>query len=545
MGSGFTTDIQLDAQSDWDEIRHQGSGHFQFFKVRRFGALHFVKRPSERYRHDLVTVEALKKEFHIGYNLSHPSVVKYLRMDDGAVYEEYVDGLSLREMIDRGDGRLRSPDFLEHLCRQLMDAISYIHGCGVIHNDIKPENVMIARIGNQLKLVDFGCAYTDMWDATQGYTPGHEAPEQVSGQTNVYTDIFLVGKLMEELAPIAGVSRRWHKFISNATAGNLHDRFASDSDAIASIPRRAGRGLLGVGIISLILLAVGSLCLFIAGDRDENVGDEALATECETIAGNVTDGGGKSVPVDEGAASRQNEFTVDTNQLKQVTSGNNTDTIAYSNRVYNGETLDIPSSCRQLFASFCRCDNLTALSLGDNVGSIDGSLVSVDKLERLTIPNSCREVNGSFCHADSLRSVDFGSGIGYINGSFNNLKSIERLVIPSNCKAVAGSFTRLESLEELVIEDGVEKIDASFVYLPRLKKLTLPGSCKEVSGFNRLPNLEVLIIGEGVEQVMAFGDCENLKEIVLPSSLKRCDPGLKMKHAQLSAGRPVDNMDKK
>ena len=170
MESGFISTQQIDSTPEWTPISHKGSGRYEFFKVRR---------------HDLITTEALKKEFHIGCNLSHPSIVKYIGMENGAVFEEYVDGLSLREMIDRKDKRLQSPEFIARICRQLLEAVAYLHSCGVIHNDIKPENVMVSRIDNHVKLVDLGCAYTSMWDSTQGYTPAYKAPEQGGGDTNL------------------------------------------------------------------------------------------------------------------------------------------------------------------------------------------------------------------------------------------------------------------------------------------------------------------------------------------------------------------------
>ena len=269
MESDFISVVNMDSGADWQPVRRDGSGRFEFFKVRHFGALHFVKRPSEAFRHDLVTTESLKKEFYIGYNLNHPSIVRYVRMEDGAVYEEYVDGLSLREMIDNDDDRLHSPDFIERVCRQLIEAVTYLHSRGVIHNDIKPENVMISRIDNRLKLVDLGCATTDMWDATEGFTPAYKAPEQGIEDTNVYTDIFLIGRLMEELAAKAGVSRRWRGFIKKATAEDIADRFASDDEALASVPTKGSAWKWVVYVLAGLIVLIVSLWFFI-GERQQS-----------------------------------------------------------------------------------------------------------------------------------------------------------------------------------------------------------------------------------------------------------------------------------
>lgn len=260
MESGFISDIDLGADSDWQPIPHHGSGHFEFFKVRHFGALLFAKRPTAAFRHDLVTTESLKKEFYIGYNLNHPSIVKYVKMEDGVVFEEYVDGVSLRDMIDSGDIRLRSPRFLEQVCRDLLKAVAYLHSKGVIHNDIKPENVVISRIDNQLKLVDLGASTSDMWDATGGFTPAYRAPEQGVAPTNVYTDIYLVGKLMEQLVPIAGVRRLWGKFLKRTTSEKTSERFTSDNEALAAVPdvnQTKKIGIVAIVVLGLLSLVIG------------------------------------------------------------------------------------------------------------------------------------------------------------------------------------------------------------------------------------------------------------------------------------------------
>ncbi len=213
------------------------SGRYRFFKVRRYGKLHFLKCPAEEYRYDLLTVEALRKEFEIGYTLDHPGIVRYLAYEEGGVYEEFVDGLTLREMMSRLDVRLLDEDFLRTLAGELLEALSYIHKHGITHLDIKPENVMVSNIGNHVKLVDFGCAASAVFDTTKGGTPSYMAPEQASGgKTNVYTDLYQVGKLMEELARRAGCLPDWKAFIEKSIVPDPGLRFGSAEEARKAIP---------------------------------------------------------------------------------------------------------------------------------------------------------------------------------------------------------------------------------------------------------------------------------------------------------------------
>lgn len=220
-----------------DCIPIEGGGYrYKFYKVRRFGRLHFKKQISKEYQEDLRTKEALRKEFEIGYGFDHPCIVRYLAYEEDALYEEYIDGLTLRQMLDNGDERLYKRGFLIDICKQLVDALAYIHSAGVVHLDIKPENVMITNVGNNVKLIDFSCARNDVFDTTEGYTERYKAPEQDKGMTNTYTDIFLVGKLMEELASYVGRENDWKWFIKRATATDPANRFQNDAEVLAAHP---------------------------------------------------------------------------------------------------------------------------------------------------------------------------------------------------------------------------------------------------------------------------------------------------------------------
>ena len=91
-------------------------------------------------------------------SLNHPNIVKVIDkgIERGNVYlvMEYVDGLSLRDLMN--EGKLEPADALK-LIPQLCDALEYAHGRGVIHRDIKPENILLDGDGG-VKVADFGLA---------------------------------------------------------------------------------------------------------------------------------------------------------------------------------------------------------------------------------------------------------------------------------------------------------------------------------------------------------------------------------------------------
>lgn len=234
------------------------SERYEYYKSRRNGMLQFVKKAAPEYACDMLTIEALRKEFLLCYPLSHPSIVRYTNYEDNTLYEEFIDGLTLKEMLESDDIRLVDPQFVASLIRQLYSALEYIHSQGILHLDIKPENLMVTRIGNNLKLIDFSCAESATHDNTAGYTPEYKAPEQGNGKTDATTDLYLAGKVAETLAERGGLTRKWQKFLERAAAKSSELRFQSASEALEELPGQEGRGirpLTGVLILLGVIIA--------------------------------------------------------------------------------------------------------------------------------------------------------------------------------------------------------------------------------------------------------------------------------------------------
>jgi len=120
----------------------------------------------------------------------------------GYIVVEFLQGLSLREFL-RARGRLL-PDVAAIVISKIAEALEVAHKAGIIHRDIKPDNVMIAE-GGRLVLTDFGLAR-----ATEGETltqtgallgsPAYMAPEQARGdKVDARTDLFALGTVLYEL----------------------------------------------------------------------------------------------------------------------------------------------------------------------------------------------------------------------------------------------------------------------------------------------------------------------------------------------------------
>ena len=138
--------------------------------------------------------------------LSHPNIVAIYAADvwDGrpAIVMELVEGATLSDILRRGP--LTPTDALSVL-DQLLDAAGYAHARGVVHRDIKPDNVFVGTDG-RVRLADFGVARVDngatratMAGAVLG-TPGYMSPEQARGDVvDSRSDIFSIGVVAHEM----------------------------------------------------------------------------------------------------------------------------------------------------------------------------------------------------------------------------------------------------------------------------------------------------------------------------------------------------------
>jgi eukaryotic-like serine/threonine-protein kinase len=114
---------------------------------------------------------------------------------------EYVEGQSLAERLAHGP--IATADALSYV-DQVLDALAYAHGRGVVHRDIKPANMMLTASG-VVKLTDFGIARstTDETITVAGTTTGslsYMAPEQVNGEaTDARSDLYSVGISLYEM----------------------------------------------------------------------------------------------------------------------------------------------------------------------------------------------------------------------------------------------------------------------------------------------------------------------------------------------------------
>src|SRR5713226_7102790 len=123
------------------------------------GAIVALKILREQYASDVEFVERFQREAKAISELVHPHMVRVFDSGrDGAVHYiamEYVAGANLKEYIRR-EGRL-APDRALQIAAQVCEALEFAHSHGIVHRDIKPQNILLTSDG-QVKVTDFGIA---------------------------------------------------------------------------------------------------------------------------------------------------------------------------------------------------------------------------------------------------------------------------------------------------------------------------------------------------------------------------------------------------
>jgi tRNA A-37 threonylcarbamoyl transferase component Bud32 len=190
-------------------VRSIGSGGAgEVFKAehvitRRIEAIKVLSASRQR---SPIPAQRFLREIQIQASLSHPNIASvytaFWAGDNPVMAMEFVEGDSLRRILQRG--RLALGTGLDY-ARQSLSALAYAHAHGVIHRDISPSNILIAR-GGRVKLTDFGLAKSaaDVRLTQTGAVLGslyYMSPEQVRASPHVDSraDIYSMGAVLYEI----------------------------------------------------------------------------------------------------------------------------------------------------------------------------------------------------------------------------------------------------------------------------------------------------------------------------------------------------------
>lgn len=234
-----------------------------------------IKMLHQAVAHDPIAADRLRREASALRLSWHSNVVDILEegvSPDGCVYLalERLDGETLADRLERQHSF--TPGELLPIALQVCDALAGAHAAGVIHRDVKPQNIFLTDSLDEhwVKLLDFGIAHV-VWEETNLTdsggrlgTPGYIAPENDYGERcNPQSDIYSLGVVLEqcltgespgdrwsrpdrgsgEFVRGAGLPEPWNEIIARATQGDPQLRYATIADLAEVLKRLVGSSM--------------------------------------------------------------------------------------------------------------------------------------------------------------------------------------------------------------------------------------------------------------------------------------------------------------
>lgn len=152
---------QPDTATKWTEITILPEWEEEFYLVytaKKFGKWVMLKTLKPEYKENPKYQAMIEKEFDIRYNLAHPHIVMINDYEDvpglgRCIITDDVYGDSLRKLIDE---KKITPEIIDKLRRQLVDAMEYIQDNHIVHHPIRPETIIFTENIGNLKLIDVG-----------------------------------------------------------------------------------------------------------------------------------------------------------------------------------------------------------------------------------------------------------------------------------------------------------------------------------------------------------------------------------------------------
>lgn len=442
----------------------------------------FVKRLKPEYRGVKLYEDAFRKEYEIGSRLSSPQLPQYICMDDdGSIYEEYIDGYTLERFLKEEPDYLLDERNLRRFLVELLRGLEYLHSRQILHLDLKPQNVMLTRLGNSVKIIDLGFAYSDSYVASIGATREFAAPELPAGTVlpDTTMDIYSVGCILRYIADTTQHSlpqlfltiqercTQQEPALRYQSATEILELLSNDSSQNDSKQRKQSRRK-AVAIFSVfILLMAAILTLTIHRSIPDTFRfDDHLV--CQLI----------------GSDSLTVSVTHDTLAIYSLKDGEMDITIP-STIEHDGRTFTVTEidSC-----TFMDCKPLIAIVLPQTLRSIGNrAFLGCDSLTHINIPDSVTHIGEqAFRMCTTIRSVKLPKNIKTLEKRvFSACYKLKEVEVPPSVKELRrDAFGDCFALEHITLPEGLQVIDRGVFWQCRsLKTITIPSTVTRFGDF--------------------------------------------------------------
>lgn len=221
------------------------------YRVRKAGKYFIIKTTKDTSGQSLAM---LRREYELSIGRQHPNVVNIFTFEESTVVGpgivmEYIDGRTLADFLAENP----TPAMRRRVFEQLLQAVAYIHRSGIVHNDIKPENILITRADNDVRLIDFGLADDDAHylARTLGCTPLYASPELLMQEKDIdaRSDIYSLGMIMHDI-----FGNRHLRIARRCLCAQKEKRYANAEQLLAAFRHRNRPAMLLVSVLAVLPL---------------------------------------------------------------------------------------------------------------------------------------------------------------------------------------------------------------------------------------------------------------------------------------------------
>ena len=244
----------------------KSKGIYLYVKATRDGAPVMLKALKSEYKDKSQFQTLLRKEFETVSKLDHANIAKETQLIDDpqygkAIVEEFVDGRPLNAYLAEN----HSVEEKLNIIRQIASAIGYANERNIQHRNLKASNVLIAKQGDEVKIIDFRMPFAD--DLHVGYSSmAHVSPEQKDGTVAIdaRADVYSLGVLMKQM----GLPEDYNGLIEKCCSYNRGDRYMDMDSMVADLDGGSGSGpstkrmaTLAAVVVVLIVVVVAFFAL--------------------------------------------------------------------------------------------------------------------------------------------------------------------------------------------------------------------------------------------------------------------------------------------
>lgn len=459
-----------------------GGSTSQAYMVNRGGEQFFMKQLRAKYLDDPRFRLIFEKEFKEGIQIEHPHIVRYKEMGENSqgpyILMEYVSGETLQEKLSNDPAYFRDEKHLEKFLLQLLDALRCLHEHHIVYCDLKPSNIMLTRINDDVKMVDLGFCDTDHYSFSAGMTGHFAAPEQQeknSEQLDIRTDIYALGKLMAHIEKKRDkrLSPKYQRIMKRCLEKDMDQRFESTQELTKALKKKpVVRVSACLGCLFLLLAA-----LFIwqpySKDKKNLRYVKNFLTKDKTVEGIhykiVSEDSATCMVLGRSPLNfkkdtktrRINLYIRENIKIKDKFYS----CVAIADKAFyqsNITSVHLPVSLREIGEeAFYGNPLLSNVHIPENVSRIGAKSFYKSGIERIKVSNQVKKIeHGTFAICRNLKNVELPEGLESLGiDAFGECIELQFIELPSTLKNIdRGVFWRCTNLQKIEIPAGVESI---------------------------------------------------------------------------------------